>query len=245
MDAESDTPDATTPGAADPGTETTAHGTAAPETADTAGLPPHMIDMTVTPETGPAADTSGYVGYWANLKAPNRPWRRTTKLASFLVLVGILVTPELIDGLWWIPVLISEVAVGTILILGAPSGPRSEGTAYFRRRVVAPSVLVLGLVAFGAFLVFDQVAFGTWTLSGPPPRVLACGATYDRAGTAITPPTGVALHKVGVTPSGLDVFGNSTCGEANSTWVFVGVHKKVIPYRVRCSGTCPDEPYSH
>jgi hypothetical protein len=185
-----------------------------------------------------------YVGYWEGLQVEPSGSGRLRTVIVILVLIGIFLTPLLIDGIWWLTLAVSEVVVGTILVLGAPPGARQPGTALFRRRVVLPVVLVVAVVFYGAFMAYDDLLFGTWSLSGPPPKVLACGAEYHAEGGLIPAPRGVPLHQVGTTPSGLPILGNANCGNADSTWAFVGSTGKVRPYEVACLGACPSEPYS-
>lgn len=225
---------------------------------DTEPLPPYretLADLKAQEEAGtlegyrlPTVDAEGqpYVGYWEDLEVPPAPWRRTAAAVSVLVLTGLFVTPELVDGLWWLTLVISIVVVGGILVIGSPGGRRPRGTALFRRRIVLPAVVVAGAVLFGAFMTYDLLAFHTWSLSGPPPKVLACGAEYSRAGAAIPTPARVPLHRVGTTPSGLPILGNADCGRGTSVWAFVGIHGQVVPYEISrtCAAGCPAEPYS-
>jgi len=177
-----------------------------------------------------------YVGYWEDLEPPRRPWRFERRLILLLVLVGLFFVPLLIDGVWWLTLATSEVVVGTLLVLGSPPCRRTSGSGFYRRRVVLPTVFAACAALFGAFMGYDSVAFGTWSLAGPPPKILACGAEYAAEGGPIPTPSGVPLHRVGTTPSGLPMLGTAQCGSSGTKLAFVGTGGKVIPYQL-CSAT--------
>ncbi|MHB8219305.1 MAG: hypothetical protein ACYDHU_03130 [Acidimicrobiales bacterium] len=127
-------------------------------------------------------------------------------------------------------------------------GASPGGATWFRRKLVAPAVVVVVLVGFGAFIAYGNLIFGTFSLVGPPPRVIVCGDSYNNSGETISTPHTLALHRVGTTLSGLPILGNAACGHLDAAWVFVGIHGKLIPYReAHCvlTPTCFSEPYTH
>jgi hypothetical protein len=188
---------------------------------------------------------SGYVGYWEDLDVKRPWWKRPTRALSIVGLVVLFFVPLAVGGFWWLPLLVSEFVVGTLLILGTPGGRMVPGTTHFRKRLIAPVVVALGVAGLLSLLVYNDLAFGTWSLSGPPPMIVACGGGYTVDGDAIPSPSGVVLHQVGVTPSGDAILGNAQCGSAGSVWAFVGVgHGRVIPYRIN-GYLGPQVPYSH
>lgn len=178
-----------------------------------------------------------YVGYWEDLEPPRRPWGFERKVVVVLVLVGLFLAPLLIDGVWWLTLATSEVVVGALLVLGSPPGRRTSGSGVFRRRVILPAVLVVGAVLFGAFMGYSYLAFGTWSLVGPPPKILACGGEYSADGGPMPTPSGVPLHRVGTTPSGLPILGTAHCGGSESKVAYVGSGGKVVPYQL-CGTSC-------
>lgn len=189
---------------------------------------------------GPAPS---YVGYWKDLEAPPARWKRSSRALAILALTALFALPELVGGTWWLTLVISEVVVGTLVVLGAPPGHAVPGTTYFRRQIVLPAVVVAALAIFGAFLAYDDLAFGTLSLAGPPPQVLACGTVFYRTGSSIPRPPGSPLHRVGTTPSGLAVLGDASCGQRDGVWAFVARGGRLVPYQATCAGPCPADPY--
>jgi hypothetical protein len=182
----------------------------------------------------PYRDTpTEYVGYWKNLRVTRTRLRSELSVAWILLMGLAFIVPLLIGGIAFIPVLVAETLVAAMVIVSAPGGKVVPGHAYFRKRLVVPVVVVVAAVGFGAFWCYDDILFGTWSLSGTPPRILACGAQYDRAGPPIPPPKGVALHRVWETPSGEEILGTADCGRAGSVRAFVAVgHGRVVPYDI-------------
>lgn len=175
-------------------------------------------------------DRENYQGYWEDLGLPKSGWRRPTRIVSGVALIFVFFIPELIDGMWWATLVISEAVVATIVILGTPGGKLIAGRAYFRRRLVAPIVISLALLGFLGLEVYNSLLFGTWSLSGTPPVILACGARYAQDGPAIGVPSGLVLHPVGKTPSGVTMLVNDSCG-GPSPWAFVSIgHGEIIPF---------------
>ncbi|MHB8318044.1 MAG: hypothetical protein ACYDEP_02255 [Acidimicrobiales bacterium] len=166
-------------------------------------------------------DCDNYQGYWEDLDT-SKPWWHGLPRAFFIAGLFILFfVPEILDGLWWLTLFVSDLVVGTIVILGMPR---------HRARVVL-AVTSFVLVSFASLEAYNWLLFDTVSLWGPPPTILACGAEYVRTDANIAVPKGLILHRVGTTPSGLAVLGNSRCGTYNSAWAFVGVSSgKIVPY---------------
>jgi hypothetical protein len=179
-------------------------------------------------------DRENYQGYWEDLELLELRWRTTTRIVAILVLTGLFFTPELIDGLWWLTLVISELVVGAIVILGAPN----------RRRLVAVVVVAVALAGFASLEAFNDLEFGTLSLSGPPPQVLACGAVYEQTSISLDVPKSLHLHQVGTTPSGLAMLGNAQCGNEASVWVFVSLGGGMVMPYLESQYVGPPVPYS-
>ncbi len=150
------------------------------------------------------------------------PWRRPR--AILLVVVGavLFLIPLRVDGLWWLTLAVSVAAIGVLAVFGSPA----------HRPRAAVVALVVALLAFVGLEAYNDVAFGTLSLRGPPPLIFACGAEYvQSAQSPVTVGGGLALHRVGTTPSGMALLGNAHCGGPGSVWAFVSVGPgTVIPY---------------
>jgi hypothetical protein len=138
------------------------------------------------------------------------------------------------DGVWWLTLAVSIVAVGVLLVLSSPT---------HRLRAVVVTAVV-ALVAFVGLEAYNDIAFGTLSLTGPPPLIFACGAEYAQSSAGpVTVAGGLTLHRVGITPSGLELLGNANCGGPGSVWAFVSVGPgQVVPY-LADHYTGPSLPY--
>lgn len=149
------------------------------------------------------------------------PWRRPRVILLVVVGAALFVLPLRVGGLWWLTLAVSLAAIGLLAVLGSPA----------HRPQAAVAALVVALLAFVGLEAYNDVAFGTLSLNGPPPLIFACGAEYTRSAQAPVTVGGLVLHRVGTTPSGMALLGNARCGGPGSVWAFVSVGPgRVIPY---------------
>jgi hypothetical protein len=150
------------------------------------------------------------------------PWRRPKTLLLVVLGTVLFFVPLAIDGLWWLTLAASIAVIGALAIVGAPA----------HRPQAALAALFVALLAFVGLEAYNDVAFGTLSLRGAPPLIFACGSEYTHSsGTPVLLATTVALHRVGITPSGMELLGNKRCGGAHSVWAFVAVGTgRVLPY---------------
>jgi hypothetical protein len=162
-------------------------------------------------------------------------WGWFARLLFLAALVFLFFEPERVDGMWWGTLVISEAVVGVLIVLASPG----------RRRLATMVVAALAALGFVALEVYNDAAFGTLSLSGPPPKILACGQEYTRTATRpipIVPP--VPLHRVGTTPSGRTLLGNGRCGEHGSVWAFVSAGRGLVIAYLAEDYTGRPPPYS-
>jgi hypothetical protein len=161
-------------------------------------------------------------------------WRRPWRIVFAAFLVGLFLVPLMVDGLWWLTLLVSEVAVGAIVIIGS--------TAH--RRAAAVAVGCLALLGAVGLEAYNDVAFGTLSLRGAPPLVFTCGTEYTRTTTTpVAVAGGAVLLRVGTTPSGMSLLVNRRCGGPASAWAFVALGPRtVLPY-LADHYTGPSVPY--
>ena len=167
-------------------------------------------------------ENENYVGYWEHLDVSRPWWRGAPRFFAWSSLIVLFFVPEIIDGMWWLTLAISELVVGAIVILAIPR----------HRRRVALIVVSLALLGFGFLEAYNWVGFGTAGLYGPPPLILACGGEYQMTqASGISIPKGLVLHRVGTTPSGLAILGNNRCNSFSAVWAFVGLgNGKIVLY---------------
>lgn len=156
---------------------------------------------------------------------PRRPgWQRPGRLLFAVLTVTLFLLPEMIDGMWWLTLAVSEAVAGLLIIFASVT----------HRRLATVAVIVLAVLGFVGLEAYNDAAFGTLSLSGPPPLIFACGAEYTRASSSpvAVGPT-LVLHGVGTTPSGMALLGNTRCGTTGSVWAFVSTAPgRVIPYLI-------------
>ena len=138
-----------------------------------------------------------------------------------MVGAALFFLPLRVGGLWWL----------TLAVSSPPSGCWPSSASPAHRPQAAVAALVVALLAFVGLEAYNDVAFGTLSLNGPPPLIFACGAEYARSAQAPVTVGGLVLHRVGITPSGMALLGNARCGGPGSVWAFVSVGPgRVIPY---------------
>ena len=96
------------------------------------------------------------------------PWRRPRVILLVVVGAALFVLPLRVGGLWWLTLAVSLAAIGLLAVLGSPA----------HRPQAAVAALVVALLAFVGLEAYNDVAFGTLSLNGPPPLIFACGAEY-------------------------------------------------------------------
>jgi hypothetical protein len=162
------------------------------------------------------------------------PWRRPRVILLVVLGVVLFFIPLSYDGLWWLTLAVSVAVIGVLAVLASPA----------HRPQAAIVALVVALLAFVGLEAYNDVAFGTLSLRGPPPLIFACGAEYTQSSPSpVTVGRAIALHRVGITPSGLALLGNARCGGPASVWAFVSVGPgRVLPY-LADHYTGPSVPY--
>jgi len=130
-------------------------------------------------------------------------------------------------------VLVAAAGLGPSWEVALVAGLGSAGAVRFARgtrRVAAITFVVVAVAGFGWIEMVNTVQYGTLSLSGAPPLVRWCGATYKPDGV-ITASTstgaGPSYSKILRTPSGDDVFGvalrgRGSCGTSGPLFVGVG-----------------------
>jgi hypothetical protein len=150
--------------------------------------------------------------------APVSPPRVLTAVAVVGVVVWLLVSVAGLGPSWGVVL----VAAG-----GTAAGVR---LAHAARRVAVAALVVVAVTGLGWIEMVNVVQYGTLALTGAPPLVRWCGATYRPSGViTAAPSTGVGpgYTKILRTPSGHDVFGvtlqgHHACGRTGAVFVSVG-----------------------
>lgn len=124
--------------------------------------------------------------------------RAALGLAVVAALTGALVVVAGLGPTW--PVVVAAaLGAGAAVIVARASG-----------RVAMVAVVLVGVSGLAWIEVVNEVQYGTVALTGTPPLVRWCGATYKPDGMSATRPGAAgtpAYSKVLRTPSGHDVYG--------------------------------------
>lgn len=125
-----------------------------------------------------------------------------TRVGFGLLILVICWLPIQVHGMCWSSLLLSLV----IFALIAP--------VIFKLKK-RPAVIMIGAVAifiFASLEIWNLTGFNTLSLSGPPPKILWCGAAYQKAAETVAPPAHETLLTVGTTPAGSPILSPKRCG---------------------------------
>jgi hypothetical protein len=156
---------------------------------------------------------------------PVSPLRVLAAVAVVGLVVWLLVSAAGLGPSWGV-VLVAAVGTAAAVRLARAS-----------RRVAAITLVAVALTGLGWIELVNTVQYGTLALTGAPPLVRWCGATYRPSGViTAAPSTGVGPRytKILRTPSGHDVFGvtlqgHHSCGRTGAVFVSVG-HGRFAAY---------------
>jgi hypothetical protein len=143
----------------------------------------------------------------------------------------VLAAAALVGVVIWL--LVSVAGLGPswgVVLLAAAGTAAGVRLAHAARRVVVVTLVVVAMTGLGWIELVNVVQYGTLALTGPPPLVRWCGATYRPSGVVTAAPStgiGPRYTKILRTPSGHDVFGvtlqgHHACGRPGAVFVSVG-----------------------
>lgn len=125
-----------------------------------------------------------------------------TRIGFGLLILAICWLPIQVHGMCWSSLLLSFVVFSLI----APM------VFKLKKR---PAAIMIGAVAIfllASLEIWNITGFNTLSLSGPPPKILWCGAAYQKTFQTIPPPAHETLLTVGTTPAGGPILSPKRCG---------------------------------
>jgi hypothetical protein len=146
---------------------------------------------------------------------------------ALLAVAGIVAL--LVDPAGWGP-------TWPVVLVGAVGAAISVRIAHLPRRTALMTMVAVALAGMGWIELVNIAQYGTLSLSGPPPLIRWCGATYQKSAVVVsTPPPADGARDTMIlrTPSGYDVFGvapprTAACGAQSTLSVEVGTARFIV-----------------